>query len=100
MKLTLRPHSGYTPEQRQALIESLANRLARRDLAAPAVFALEVARPFSFLIGQGLLFAQPLLGLFVGDGRALDLAMLLEDPASVELLIRRIEQVDEAEGAS
>jgi hypothetical protein len=40
-----------------------------------------------------LLASQPLLGIFAGDQFVRDLAFLLEEPANVQALITRLENI-------
>ena len=77
--------------QEEALIDGLADWIARRGLVTPAVFLLEVNRPFSFLGSQALWMLQPLLGPAMGYGRVAAWARLLEDRSSVARLLQRLE---------
>jgi hypothetical protein len=82
---------ALTDEDR-ALLDALADRLARRGLATPAILLLEASRPLGFVASQVLHFFRPLAGALVGDARAYDrLARLLERRGAVELLVRRLE---------
>lgn len=80
-----------TAWQEEALIDRLADWIARRGLLTPAVFLLEANKPFSFLGGQVLWVLQPLLGPAIGYGRMAAYARLLEDRTSVERLLERLE---------
>ena len=73
-------------EGSHGLIERVARRIERRGLVAPAVLFLETMKPLSFLGGQMLYLAQPILGR-----SAAEYAGLLEDPGSVERLLARLE---------
>ena len=81
--------------------EVLANRLAdtvhRHGLRMPALIALDAGRPLSFLFGQFLWIMQPVLGLFFTGDSINELAVLLEDPASMDLLIDKLEDSKELE---
>lgn len=83
---------------RDQLIEALTDRITRRGLVGPAIFFLELAKPFSFVAGQGLLLLQPLVALLGNDQALYDLAQLLEDRANIERLLVRLEQVHSLEG--
>ncbi len=79
-------------EGRQQALRALAGAVTRRHLQAPALFLLELARPFHLLMQQALYVAHPLLRPWIGD-RALLWADLLEDAEAIEqardLLARR-----------
>lgn len=77
--------------RRDALIEDLAQKIARLGLTTPAILFLEAHKPLSFLGSQALLFSQPLLGFLLGDETARDYALLLEDQENVEQLLRSLE---------
>ena len=76
------------PARRDEILNRLGCQLERLGLTAPALLLLEAHRPLAFLFGQALRVASPLLG----SERVSGCADLLEDPASVETLIRRLEQ--------
>lgn len=80
-----------TAWQEEELIDRLTEWIARQGLVTPAVFLLEANRPFSFLGGQALWMLQPILGPAVGYDRIAAYARLLEDRASVERLLERLE---------
>jgi hypothetical protein len=79
-------------DQRDLLIERLAQRVSRWGLTAPAILFLEANKPFSFIGSQVLLFFQPLLGFLLGDEIMGGYAQLLEDQANVERLLHLLEQ--------
>lgn len=78
-------------EQREQLIENLAQRISRWNLATPAIMLLEVVKPFSFIAGQGLLLCEPFLGFFFVGPQVGDYADLLADRANVDHLVARLE---------
>jgi hypothetical protein len=73
------------------LIRKLASKVHDRGLAAPAILFLELYKPFSYLSGQCMLLAQPLLDCFTGSFSIGQLAELLDDDQAVERLIRYLE---------
>ena len=79
-------------DQRDLLIDRLAQKVSRWGLTAPAILFLEANKPFSFIGSQALLFFQPLLGFLLGDEVIGGYAQLLEDPANVERLLQLLEQ--------
>ncbi len=78
--------------ERDALLGAAADAILRRGLAVPAVFALEMNRPLSFLASQSLIGLAPLLAPVLGIERMQRLARLLAEPGSVAELIRRLEE--------
>ena len=79
-------------DQRDLLIERLAQKVSRWGLTAPAILFLEANKPFSFIGSQTLLFFQPLLGFLIGDEVIGGYAQLLEDQANVERLLHLLER--------
>ena len=79
-------------DQRDLLIEKLAQKVSRWGLTAPAILFLEANKPFSFIGSQILLFFQPLLGFMFGDEVIGGYAQLFEDQANVEQLLQLLEQ--------
>ncbi|MCX8053362.1 MAG: hypothetical protein N3B12_06105 [Armatimonadetes bacterium] len=82
-----------TEERKNELVDSIAKRIVSRRLETPAVFLLEMHRPLSFIASQAALVAMPFLAPLVGAQRVADFSRLLADHRSVELLIRRIEEM-------
>jgi hypothetical protein len=83
---------GSNRESGEQLIEELVRRIGRWKLALPALLLLEITRPFSFLVGQGLLLSQPLLGFFVEEPRIADYVDLLADRDNLDRLVNRLEE--------
>ena len=80
-------------DQRDLLIERLAQKVSRWGLTAPAILFLEANKPFSFIGSQALLFFQPLLGFLLGDDEVIGgYAQLFEDQANVERLLNLLER--------
>lgn len=78
--------------RQQELIDRVCGQLVAWNLREPAVVFLSMHTPLAFLGSQLLIAAQPFLGIVTGDEFARDFAVLLEDPASLDLLIRQLEQ--------
>jgi len=83
---------GSSQEPYEHRIEALVRQIGSRRLALPALLLLEVTRPFSFLLGQGLSLFQPLLGYFVEEPLVADYAELLADRGNLDRLIARLEE--------
>ena len=72
----------------RALLDRIAEAVARRRLGTAAILFLESARPLGFVASQVMHFFRPLVGASTSYER---LARLLERRGAVELLIRRLE---------
>ncbi len=85
-----------SPDQlrREQFIDDLARRAARAHVTAPAILFLEMHKPLAFLGAQMLWAAQPFLGVWWDPADVHAVARLLEDPESVEALIRRLESTE------
>jgi hypothetical protein len=75
----------------QQLAVELAQQVSRWRLTLPAIMMLEIARPFSFIVSQGLLLCQPLLGFFYDETRIAAYADLLADRSNLDRLIASLE---------
>jgi len=74
-------------ERHKGLIEEIAQRIEDWGLAVPAVFFLELIKPLSFISGQVLHLAQPLLG-----DCAREYALLLEDRSNIDLILAQLDR--------
>lgn len=89
--------SEPTDEQRDELVEEVAREIQLRGLAAPAVHFLQASRPYRPLGANAMLFFDPVLhGVFGGDHAGA--SRILADDAGIELLIERLQEVDEELG--
>lgn len=84
--------AGSSREPDEQRIEVLARQIGRRRLALPALLLLEIAKPFSFLLSQGLLLCQPLLGYLVEEPLVAGYAELLADRRNLDHLMTRLEE--------
>ena len=84
--------SPVSRQDHAALIEDIADKVVRRRMAAPMVIFLESVRPLSRLAGQALLFASPLLSLFVASAQVATVCDMLEDRRNIERLLEAIER--------
>ncbi len=76
----------------RALVDKLAQFVVRRRMTAPALMALESARPLNFIGSQVLTFFQPLLSLVFNPEDCDRFVALLEKRQSVDLVIDTITQ--------
>ena len=72
-------------KRREELIEGITQRVEEWGLAVPATFFFELIKPLSFVGGQMLLLARPLLG----DG-VQEYALLLEERSSIERILTQL----------
>src|ERR1043166_5139054 len=86
--------SELTEEQRDALIEKLAQRVIRYELSMPALLFLEMHRPFSFLIGQSLVLGSGFLSPLFGPQKVQQMAKLFENQNNIDRLLARIEALE------
>jgi hypothetical protein len=87
------PHD-VSDEQRDELVEEVAREIQLRGLTSSAVLFLEASRPYRALGSNAMLFFDPTLrGLFGGD--LASASELLADETGIELLIARLEELDE-----
>ncbi|HCL29273.1 MAG TPA: hypothetical protein DIC52_12655 [Candidatus Latescibacteria bacterium] len=84
----------FTDEER-ALVDRLARLVVQRRLTAPAVMALESARPLSFIGSQILVFFGPLLNVAFSKSDTDRLVHLLERRHSLDLVIDTIHRQEE-----
>jgi hypothetical protein len=87
------PHEP-TDEQRDELVEHVAREIQLRGLTASAVHFLQASRPYRPLGANAMLFFDPVLrGFFGGDLE--QASEILADDTGIELLIARLEDVDD-----
>jgi hypothetical protein len=83
----------FGPED-QALFDKIADRIARRSLAVPAIFFLESSKPLSFVGSQALVFFEPFIRAVVNVPSYDRFVSLMEQRENVERLIQAIERRD------
>jgi len=81
-------------ERRDFLLDYAAEKITKFGMAVPAVMALEVTRPLSFIGSQFVWGAGPLAAVFINDRYINEIALLLEDRSNIEALITRIEDIE------
>ncbi len=76
----------------RALLDSLADGIARRRLTPAAMFFLESMKPMGFVASQMMVFLRPMISVIWSDPARYDqIAALLERRGTIELLLRRLE---------
>lgn len=84
-------------DERDRLLEKMANQVVKRGLALPAVWLLEIHQPVMPLLGQATIVFSPFLGALLAGG-AFDLqkyTKLMQQRENVDQLIALIEQREE-----
>ena len=79
-------------DERDRLLNSIADTVVGRGLQTPAILALEMHKPLAFVASQSLIVGTPLLGPLIGLERMQRLSRFLAQPGSVDDLVARIEQ--------
>jgi hypothetical protein len=82
-----------TPEQ-DVFLDQTADFVRRSGLRVPTLMALDAGRPLTFLAGQMLWLAQPVLALLLPGKKVAKLARVLEKPEAISALISRLEAGD------
>ncbi len=80
--------------QDKEAISHIAKKIIDRGFVTPAVFFLELMKPFSLLGSHALVFFGPILTAFMRQDKYYRATELLEDPKNVEFLISEIERID------
>ncbi len=89
------PLPSPTPDQRDA-VDRLARFVVRFGLTVPAILALETMHPVSFVGSQLMHVISPSIAVFLSPRQWDALAALLEHRRGLEVVLRRIEQLDAA----
>lgn len=75
-------------------MDSFVDRVKRwPELAGLLASFLDAAGPLTLLGAQTLYLSEPVLSIFTGEGKLNALAEVLEDPARVQQLKTRLEEV-------
>ena len=85
------------PDERDRLIDELAQKIVRRGMETPSIMFLEMHKPVAFLASQTMLVASPFLTPMFGPEGVRKYSQLFGNSENVELLIRRIEDLSDAE---
>lgn len=79
----------------EELIEKVARRVVDWRMSIPAIVVLESGKPLSFVASQVLVFFEPIVQSIFTIKDYDRFIRLLEDRDKVELLIQRIEQLED-----
>ncbi|MBT3316887.1 hypothetical protein HN388_02820 [bacterium] len=75
----------------QQFIKSIADKIVGSSFEGPAIFMLSIISPFSFVIGQAVIFTTPLLNFMIPENILRESRNLFNDRDGVEKLIAQIE---------
>jgi len=81
-------------EEQIQILEKVAREIVRRKLTAPAIFLLEMGKPFNFLGSQILIGLEPFISNLFNIRDYRKFALIIERDSNVERLIRLIENFD------
>lgn len=82
----------------EVLIEKVAQKIVRMRMSVPAIFFLESSKPLAFLGSQLLIFFEPFVQTLFNFRQYQRFALLMEDRANWEKLLRKIEDLEAAYG--
>jgi hypothetical protein len=79
-------------DEDRALLDELAEAIARRRLTSAAMFFLESVKPMGYVGSQMMIFLRPMISVVWSNPARWDqLQQILERRGSIELLLRRLE---------
>jgi hypothetical protein len=79
-------------DDERALLDQLADGIARRRLTPAALFFFESMKPMGFVGSQMMVFLRPMISVIWSNPARWDqIQALLEKRGSIELLLRRLE---------
>lgn len=87
-----RKAAAVAPEQ-QALVDRLCREVVRRGIATPAIAFLEMSQPLNGVAAATLHFFTPIVSVVFDVEGCRRFAEFLEQRGSIEVLIRRIEEL-------
>ncbi|MDD3626346.1 MAG: hypothetical protein PHV06_03425 [bacterium] len=87
--------SQVLTEKDKLLIDKIAKKIVYLGLSTPAIFFIEMHKPMNFLGSQLLVFLEPILWGFFNTDEFRRFALILEKRDSLEVLLRRIEELEE-----
>lgn len=82
-----------TPHQRE-IVDRLCQEVARRQMATPALLALEMSRPLNGLSAATMHMFQPIIAAVMSTDSYEQFALFLEHRGSIDYLCKRIEHFE------
>jgi hypothetical protein len=86
---------GALSKEDLAFIERIAKRIYDSGFITAAVFTLEMVKPLALLGSHTMIFFGPVVSAFINADGYYKAAELFEEPSNVELLISRLEQLEQ-----
>ncbi|MEO0081326.1 MAG: hypothetical protein ABIL25_03405 [candidate division WOR-3 bacterium] len=83
-------------ERREELLDRIARKIVDLRLTPVAIVMLESSKPVSFVGSQVMVFLQPIITAVFPFRQYDEIAALLEERSNIELLIRKIELLEDA----
>ncbi|MGB9741731.1 MAG: hypothetical protein ACP5JB_02040 [candidate division WOR-3 bacterium] len=87
--------SDITPERKNEILTRIARKTVDLRLTPIAIVLLESTKPLSFVGSQLMVFFQPIVTALFPFHQYDEIAALFEDRANIEILIQKIEQLEE-----
>jgi len=90
------PDSGekVLPEDEDAVIDKLANKVIQRGMAVPAIMFLESVKPLNYIGSQTMVFFEPIIQSLFNFKDYDTFRRALEKRETIEILLLRIEKYD------
>jgi len=85
-----------TREEAIERIEKISKYIVKKKMAAPAIMTIESLRPLNFIGSQFMYFLAPFAEFFFNEKEYEEFAALLGKDEYVRLLVKRIDELDEA----
>lgn len=79
-------------EEKEKLLNEIANYIVKMRLSDVAIFLLESSKPISFLSSQFLIFLRPFVSVYFSPQTYDKLIEVLNDRNNIEKLIKLIEE--------
>ena len=87
--------SDVSAERREELFTRIAQKIVDLRLTPIAVVMLESSKPLSFVGSQLMVFIQPIFTAVFPFHQYDEIAALMEEKQNIELLVAKIEQLEE-----
>ena len=82
-------------ERDQAFINRIAQKIYDSGFVTAAIFTLEMVKPLALLGSHTMIFFGPIISAFINADGYYRAAELFEEPANVERLIQRLEELEQ-----
>ncbi len=82
-------------QQEHAILDKVAKKVHARRMVAPAIIFLESVKPLNFIASQAMVFFQPIVSSLFNTSEYELFARLLEERSTLEVLLSKIEDLDQ-----